>query len=119
MMKMEEVATQIVGSLQVIHRFMATQMSEPPDGDMEEDREKWREGGRHSRGDRKWSVSESAVGMGSAGRGSSGHEVHQQYSWTAARPSTFRSTLDSSTMRHSEGEDIQASFKKGTQTVSK
>ena len=106
---------------------MATQMSEPPDGDMEDDRDRWRDGGiggglgrGGSRGDRKFSVSESIPGAGGGGGGGSGGRVgiveSQTSTWAASRPSTFRSTIDSSMLRSSaemEVDDIQASMKQG------
>ena len=96
---------------------MATQMSEPPDGDMDDER--WRDGSagalagsgsRQSRRDRKFSISESAIGAAGGRKMSASNDGQQSSGWLPSRPSIIKSTFDSS---NTEVEDIQASMKKG------
>lgn len=94
---------------------MATQMSDPPDGEMDECRERrdgssGGSGGGGQRGNRKFSVSESCIGMGESstgGRGSAG----QAGNLGIRRTSTpgQKSYQESA----AEGEAIQASLKRG------
>ena len=97
---------------------MATQMSEPPDGDMED-------GGAGAggfglvkglRGERKFSVSESLAGAGSGGAGR-GYGAQEGPSVSWGKPPTQQSTMDMSTARGSgetDVDDIQASVKQGS-----